>query len=150
MKRELRGCGEVRLRSFSRLCVPNSELPYIACSDAEKVRAFLRIVNGNCDICLLTRGGFGISRWLDLVEWGYVSPLLKKKVFIGFSDATFLACALIKTGGKFLHGPMVNTLEASGEETQRAFFGYLRNGKLFIWFWRMVTINHPNLKFRSV
>ncbi len=132
LRKGLSNIDNLELRAFSSVSLSNDKLSYLASNDSKKALSFKRAVKGNWDFMLFTRGGYGILRWLSLIHWEELSPFFKDKIFIGFSDATFLANTLVKFGGRFLHAPMLNTLSYSNKKTQKSFFSFLQKKKLEI------------------
>ncbi|HID97002.1 MAG TPA: hypothetical protein EYP57_02265 [Thermodesulfobacteriaceae bacterium] len=71
-----------------------SPFPYLAGDDQCQAEAFTRLMQDpEIDVLWAARGGYGISRWIDMVEWDQIDdpPLVT-----GFSDLTFLHAALSK------------------------------------------------------
>lgn len=76
-------------------------------SDDERLAAFYRTVDDpGVDIALALRGGYGISRLLDRLDFERIAR--GNKLWVGMSDFTAFQLALLaKTGQASLHGPMV-------------------------------------------
>ena len=71
------------------------------------------------------RGGFGSSRILPLIDYDLVRN--NPKIFIGFSDITFLLNGFYKKCGLVtFHGPMATTLAESDRTSQKAFHQVLQ------------------------
>ncbi len=111
---------------------PNPLLPYLASDDDTKARAFSSLIL-ECNehtFVILTRGGYGTMRWLHKVDFDNLTNHLDNLLFIGFSDATFLACRLLKWGKQFLHAPMLSTLPTTDTKSRTALYDFLANGRL--------------------
>lgn len=76
-------------------------------SDDERLAAIHRIADDpGIDVALALRGGYGISRLLDRIDFARIARA--GKLWVGMSDFTvFQAALLAKTGLASLHGPMV-------------------------------------------
>ncbi len=89
--------------------------PYHANSD--EIRAFLfaqALADPEVEVIWALRGGYGSNRILKLLE---NAPALKKpKLFIGYSDMTFLHLFLTQHGWKTIHGPMFWELGSAGKD----------------------------------
>ncbi|NOL49672.1 LD-carboxypeptidase [Pelistega europaea] len=75
-----------------------------AATDEERAKAFSRAAKDDAPIVMATRGGYGISRILPLIDW----KLLEKnpKTYVGYSDFTAFNLALLaKTGLPSFTGP---------------------------------------------
>ncbi|MCB1121477.1 MAG: LD-carboxypeptidase [Verrucomicrobiae bacterium] len=67
---------------------------YLAGSDEVRADDFTSaFTDAHANAVLCVRGGYGASRILSLIDWGAIDT---SKVFLGFSDATVLHCALWK------------------------------------------------------
>ncbi len=65
------------------------------------------------DAIFAARGGYGCGRLLPLIDFAAISR--SPKIFLGFSDATFLLNALVECAGTVaFHGPMVAMDFANG------------------------------------
>jgi len=72
------------------------------------------------DVVLALRGGYGISRFLDEIDFTRLAAT--KKLFVGFSDFTALQLGLLaKTGAISFAGPMLNEDMGSEELNDYAF-----------------------------
>ncbi|MCX4844074.1 LD-carboxypeptidase [Streptomyces sp. NBC_00893] len=61
------------------------------------------------DAVICARGGYGVQRMVDLVDWAAMRAA-GPKVFVGYSDITVLHEAFaLRTGLATLHGPMAGT-----------------------------------------
>ena len=110
----------------------NPELSYLAMDDEKKAQLFTNLVS-SCNedtYIILSRGGYGTMRWLGKVDFDAISSQLDKLLFIGFSDATFLACQLINYNKTFLHGPMLSTFLTTCQESRTALMEFLATGRL--------------------
>ncbi|MET7369954.1 LD-carboxypeptidase [Streptomyces sp. NPDC005566] len=85
-------------------------LDYLAGSDEDRARDLQEAwCDPSVDAVLCARGGYGVHRMVDLLDW----PALRAagpKVFVGYSDITVLHEAFaLRAGFSTLHGPMVAT-----------------------------------------
>ncbi len=65
------------------------------------------------DAIFAARGGYGCGRLLPMIDFAAISRM--PKIFLGFSDATFLLNALVECSGVVaFHGPMVAMDFANG------------------------------------
>ncbi|WP_417071196.1 LD-carboxypeptidase [Niveibacterium terrae] len=87
-------------------------------SDDERLAAIYRIADDpGVDVALALRGGYGISRLLDRLDFARIARAAK--LWVGMSDFTAFQTALFaKTGQASLHGPMVGDF---GREVASAF-----------------------------
>ncbi|MFI8533293.1 LD-carboxypeptidase [Streptomyces aquilus] len=85
----------------------HDEFPYLAGSDADRA-ADLQAAwcDPSVDAVLCARGGYGVQRMIDLLDWEAMRAA-GPKVFVGFSDITALHEAFAnRLGLVTLHGPM--------------------------------------------
>jgi muramoyltetrapeptide carboxypeptidase len=77
--------------------------------DATRIAAISRAAASGADVALTSRGGYGISRILDGIDYKAVAKSVAKGTqFVGYSDFTALQCALLaKTGATSWAGPAV-------------------------------------------
>lgn len=77
-------------------------------TDAERLAAIHRSAQAQPDVALAVRGGYGLTRLLDQIDW----PLLARSVeqgtrWVGYSDMTALQLGLLAhTGASSWSGPM--------------------------------------------
>ncbi len=77
-------------------------------SDEQRLEALYRVADAAPDVALACRGGYGLTRLLDRVDW----PRLARSVeagtrWVGYSDLTALQLGLLAhTGATSWHGPM--------------------------------------------
>jgi muramoyltetrapeptide carboxypeptidase len=82
------------------------EWRYFAGTDEERVAAFHRLLDDPViDLMIAARGGYGLTRILERIDWNRVAA--SGKIFVGFSDFTAFnlaayACANLLT----FHGPL--------------------------------------------
>jgi muramoyltetrapeptide carboxypeptidase len=95
-------------------CSQHHTFNYLHDTDENQTHNFLEAIK-TCDILWCIRGGYGASRWIGSIDWdktiNQVFPLIA-----GFSDVTFLHCAIVSNGGTSLHCPMplnLNTISAA-------------------------------------
>ena len=82
-------------------------LPYLSGTDEERLRMFYEVLdNPNVDALMALRGGYGVTRILDDLDW---PRILKRDLpVIGYSDVTAFLMAAWKNGcTKLIHGPML-------------------------------------------
>lgn len=93
-------------------------LPYLAGADAARVDDFTAAwEDDSVDAIMLARGGYGVSRVLDLVDYRRLARGRPKAV-IGFSDVTALHQALAeRLGLASIHGPVVTQLASLDAES---------------------------------
>jgi muramoyltetrapeptide carboxypeptidase len=75
--------------------------------DAERLLAFERAAASGADVALITRGGYGLSRSLPLINYKAVAKSVKRgMLWVGVSDFTaFQAALYAKTGAVTWAGP---------------------------------------------
>ncbi|SFX70189.1 LD-carboxypeptidase [Streptomyces atratus] len=86
------------------------ELDYLAGTDEARARDLQEAwCDPAVDAVICARGGYGVHRMVDLVDWGAMRAA-GPKVFIGYSDITVLHEAFAQRMGlATLHGPMAGT-----------------------------------------
>jgi len=79
---------------------------YFAGTDDERLAGLERLVGDpSIGVVMAARGGYGLSRLLDRIDWARVAA--SRKAFVGFSDFTAFQCAaLAHAGFATFHGPM--------------------------------------------
>jgi muramoyltetrapeptide carboxypeptidase len=85
----------------------HTDFPYLAGADADRA-ADLQAAwcDPSVDAVLCARGGYGVQRMVDLLDWEAMRAA-GPKVFVGFSDITALHEAFARRLGLVtLHGPM--------------------------------------------
>jgi len=92
---------------------------FLAGSDDERVHAFHSLLETEVEAVLFARGGHGVLRIIDRIDWDLVAS--RPRWFVGYSDLTpFLLEVSRRTGWMTLHGPMVATeLERGLERRER-------------------------------
>ncbi|MES9506660.1 LD-carboxypeptidase [Streptomyces sp. NPDC000609] len=85
-------------------------LDYLAGTDEERAGDLQQAwCDPSVDAVICARGGYGVQRMADLVDWAAMRAA-GPKVFIGYSDITVLHEAFAqRTGLATLHGPMAGT-----------------------------------------
>lgn len=100
-------------------------------TDDERLAATLRMAGDDeIDIALALRGGYGLSRLLDRIDFERIA--CRNKLWVGHSDFTAFQTALLAHGGPpSLHGPMLVNLgvEAPSAFTLEHFFRILESGR---------------------
>ncbi|MFE4330377.1 LD-carboxypeptidase [Streptomyces sp. NPDC056831] len=86
------------------------ELDYLAGTDEVRARDLQEAwCDPSVDAVICARGGYGVHRMVDLVDWAAMRAA-GPKVFIGYSDVTVLHEAFAQRMGlATLHGPMAGT-----------------------------------------
>lgn len=75
-----------------------------AATDSERAAAFSRAALSDADIVLASRGGYGLSRILHLIDWELLAQHPKR--YVGYSDFTAFNLALLaQTGMPSYTGP---------------------------------------------
>ncbi len=108
-KRELESMG------FAVEQAPNVALAsgFLAGTDTERLDGFHRLLRSEVDGILFSRGGHGVLRIIDQIDWTLLSA--RPRWFVGYSDLTPLLLEVSKrTGWMTVHGPMVATDLARG------------------------------------
>ncbi|WP_405609551.1 LD-carboxypeptidase [Streptomyces sp. NBC_01511] len=87
------------------------ELDYLAGTDEARARDLQAAwCDPTIEAVLCARGGYGVQRMVDLIDWDAVRAA-PPKVFAGYSDITALHEAFaVRAGVSTLHGPMVAAL----------------------------------------
>src|SRR6187431_2576114 len=109
----LLNAGVAYLESFGHRVIVAEETRhtwrYFAGSDEDRVAGLHRLVDDpSIDMIIAARGGYGISRLLQHIDWNRVAA--SGKLYCGFSDFTAFnmaayACANLLT----MHGPMLTS-----------------------------------------
>lgn len=101
---------------------------YLAGTDRHRAALFHAVWRDpDIKAVLAVRGGYGSLRLLPSIDFDLIRNC--PKLFIGFSDITFLHQAIAgRTGLATLHGPMLTTLADSDRESVRTLFSTLSSG----------------------
>ncbi|MCG8474615.1 MAG: LD-carboxypeptidase [Cytophagales bacterium] len=98
---------------------------YFAGTDDERLREIQKALdNPDIKAILFTRGGYGLSRIIDQIDW--TNFMKNPKWLCGFSDITMLHTHVNKMGYASLHCAMANSLARqplSAESLRQAVFG---------------------------
>ncbi len=83
---------------------------YLAGSDNKRATAFMEAFkDSDTEVIFCVRGGYGCSRILDSLDFDLISK--NPKLFVGYSDITFLHCALWSQCRLVtIHGPTISQL----------------------------------------
>ncbi len=86
---------------------PNTKYQRFAATDATRLaQLYSAAENPEVDIVLALRGGYGLSRLLDKIDFDRLAST--KKLFVGYSDFTIFQLALLaKTGAISFAGPVI-------------------------------------------
>ena len=87
--------------------VPHEKYQRFGGTDASRLQQLIDASqNPQVDVIMAVRGSYGISRLLELADWGQLAA--GNKLWVGYSDVTALHCALMSVGGDgCFAGPMV-------------------------------------------
>jgi muramoyltetrapeptide carboxypeptidase len=80
-------------------------------TDAQRLRALHDAARSKADVVMMTRGGYGLSRLLQAIDYELLAEAIKgrKQMWVGHSDFTALQLALLaKTGAVTFSGPMAS------------------------------------------
>lgn len=80
-------------------------------TDAQRLRAIHDAARSKADVVMMTRGGYGLSRLLQAIDYDLLAQAIKgrKQMWIGHSDFTALQLALLaKKGAVTFSGPMAS------------------------------------------
>jgi muramoyltetrapeptide carboxypeptidase len=133
-------CSVVRLQSLGHTVIVEPESRetwrYFSGTDAQRLAGLHRaLANPSVDLVLGTRGGYGLSRLMQHIDWPLIAQ--SKKWLCGFSDFTAINLgALAKSNLITLHGPFATSdfawesnesvsLQAEHQFTSNSFFAAL-------------------------
>nr|WP_119294524.1 LD-carboxypeptidase [Streptomyces sp. YIM 130001] len=110
----LRGWG-LEVTVAPHVLTTHREFGYLAGSDSDRAQDLQDAwCDPSVDAVFCARGGYGVQRMVDLVDWAAMRAA-GPKVFVGFSDITALHEAFaVRAGLATLHGPMVAGLDFIG------------------------------------
>ena len=93
--------------TIKNLVDPNAKYQRFSADDATRLaQIYSAAEDPEVDVVLALRGGYGISRLLDEIDFTRLAE--SKKLFVGFSDSTaFQLAMLAKTGAISFSGPMI-------------------------------------------
>ncbi len=102
--------------------------------DATRLAAIQRAASSGADIALISRGGYGITRLLDKIDFSAVTKAIDRGTeFVGLSDFTALQNALLaRTGAVTWAGPAIGEdfgAEAGVDEVMQDCFDDLLAGR---------------------
>lgn len=106
-----RGLATLRMWGRDIVEAPNlrERFDYLAGSDEMRVEGLQFLLNQGIRVIWVARGGYGITRILDLLPWTRMAEA--GVMFVGYSDATALLTPLaLRTGVVQVHGPVVTEL----------------------------------------
>jgi muramoyltetrapeptide carboxypeptidase len=78
-------------------------------TDAQRLRALHDAARSKADVVMMTRGGYGLSRLLPMLDYALLAGAIeqRRQMWVGHSDFTALQLALLaKTGAVTFSGPM--------------------------------------------
>ena len=110
--------------------------------DATRVAAIHRAAASGADWAIISRGGYGLTRILDQIDYKLLTRAISKGTqFVGHSDFTALQCALLaKTGAKTWAGPAMAAdfgCEGEPDEIMLACFDDVVSGRSQGTGWRL-------------
>lgn len=99
---------------------------YLAGDDGLRARDICRMfADPDADMVLCTRGGYGATRILDLIDYDVIKK--NPKPFMGYSDITALHAAFLTQAGlATLHGPVLTTFADPKENDDFTIDSFLR------------------------
>ncbi|MEE2752117.1 MAG: LD-carboxypeptidase [Myxococcota bacterium] len=99
---------------------------YLAGTDEERLEGLnWALTSSELDACWMARGGYGLSRLLDRVEWENVA----NRPVLGFSDGTALHSALYNACGQSsIHSPVLHSLADHVDSGSREYLRSLMDG----------------------
>ena len=104
------------------LLVPRGYLANTDAARAGHINRYFKDDHVRAIVC--ARGGYGAGRLMALIDYDLVR--LHPKIFVGFSDITFLLNAMLKEARvATFHGPMAATLSMSDSASRASFFNRL-------------------------
>lgn len=84
--------------------VADAKVTRFAGTDEQRAAAFSRAATSEAEVVLASRGGYGLSRILHLIDWDLLAK--HPKCYVGYSDFTAFNLALLaKTGMSSFTGP---------------------------------------------
>ncbi|GAB5465156.1 MAG: LD-carboxypeptidase [Candidatus Kapaibacteriales bacterium] len=85
---------------------PNSKYRYLSAPDAQRAEELMSfITDESIDAVIAGRGGYGVMRILDTLDWGQIQS--NPKIVMGFSDITALVNPIFSLAGIVAyHGPV--------------------------------------------
>lgn len=94
--------------TIKNLVDPNAKYQRFSANDVTRLAQLYQAAEDEeVDVVLALRGAYGISRFLDRIDFACLAAA--KKLFVGFSDFTAFQLGLLaKTGAISFAGPMIN------------------------------------------
>jgi muramoyltetrapeptide carboxypeptidase len=122
--------------------------------DETRLAAIHRAAASGCDIALITRGGYGLTRLLAGIRYKAVAKAVEKGTrFVGLSDFTAFQNALLaKTGAVTWAGPALGEdfgCEAEPDEVMLACFEDLVSGQGEGAGWRLPVVEQVSAPLRA-
>jgi muramoyltetrapeptide carboxypeptidase len=102
--------------------------------DGTRLAAIHRAASSGADVCLITRGGYGLTRLLPAIRYKAVAKAIDKGMrFVGLSDFTaFQAAMMAQTGAVTWSGPALEEdfgVEGEPDDIMQACFEDLVSGQ---------------------
>ena len=96
------------------------DFPYLAADDAARADDLMRAwCDPGIDAVLCARGGYGVQRMVDLLDWEALAAA-GPKVLVGYSDVTVLHQTFgARLGLSTIHGPVVAAIGDGDQESRR-------------------------------
>lgn len=120
-----RGEAAITARGYrTRRFLPDRPHRYFAGTDEERLRSLHEaFADPDVRAVFAARGGYGVTRLLDRLDWELVAR--SEKPLVGFSDLTALHLCLLARGVRSIHGPVVTRLGEEPPESRERLFGLL-------------------------
>lgn len=111
------GMVELRAWGFLPELMPGARAQhrYLAGNDDTRIADLHHAFSGEFAAVWMARGGYGLSRLLDRINW----ETLANVPFFGFSDGTALLNALASRGRPAVHAPVLHALAAHNDAASR-------------------------------
>lgn len=106
-----RACDHLRQRGHVlNIRAPREGWQRFGGDDATRLAMIHEAASGAAEVVMLTRGGYGVSRLLDRIDWPLVARAVNRgQRWIGYSDFTaFQAALFAQTGARSFAGPTVS------------------------------------------
>lgn len=105
-----RACARLRTMGFAVTQDPSLRFSHqrFAGTDEQRLETIHRVADAGPSVALACRGGYGMTRLLDKLDWRLVARSVKRGTrWVGYSDMTAFSLALLAhTGAVSWHGPM--------------------------------------------
>ncbi len=109
--------------------MPSGRFPWLFSEDSSQAALFEKSIRESTAFLWAMRGGYGILRWIDLVDWSAFTST-RIPIVTGFSDITCLHAVLNSRGIFTLHAPMLCTLAETDQASRAALWESFTAGSL--------------------